>query len=214
MVAPADGFAAIVPVKSPSVGKSRLTGLSVDRRLLAAAFAADTVAACLATPGVLRVLAVTEDDDVARGLEALGAEVCPDGPVPGLNPALRHGASVARERWPSLTPVALLADLPALRPEDLGAALAAVADREAGGTSYVIDADGSGTTLYTAPYDDFAPRFGVDSAAAHAEAGAWPVPGELPSLRRDVDDADGLQAALTLGVGASTTAVLAEPTGR
>ena len=209
MVAPADGFAAIVPVKSPTVGKSRLTGLSVERRLLAASFAADTVAACLSTPGVLHVLAVTDDEDVARTLEALGAEVCPDGPVPGLNAALRHGASVAHDRWPSLVPVALLADLPALRPEDLGAALASVADREAGGASYVIDADGTGTTLYTAPYDDFAPRFGAGSAAAHADAGAWPVPGGLASLRRDVDDADGLQAALELGLGAATTAALA-----
>lgn len=211
MVAPADGFVAIVPVKSPTVGKSRLTGLSVDRRLLAAAFAADTVAACLATPRVVRVLAVTDDQDVARALETLGAEVCPDGPVPGLNAALRHAASVARDRWPSLVPVALLADLPALRPDDLGAALACVADREAGGASYVIDADGTGTTLYTAPYDDFAPRFGAGSAAAHADAGAWPVPGGLPSLRRDVDDADGLRAAQDLGLGDATTAALTGP---
>jgi 2-phospho-L-lactate guanylyltransferase len=209
VVAPAAGFAAIVPVKSPKVGKSRLTGLSVDRRLLAAAFAADTVAACLATPAVARVLAVTEDTDVARALEALGAEVCPDGPVRGLNPALRHGASVARERWPSLVPVALLADLPALRPDDLGSALATVASRADGGSAYVVDADGTGTTLYTAPYDDFDPRFGAGSAAAHADAGAWPVPGELRTLRRDVDDADGLRTALALGVGPSTAAALA-----
>ena len=49
MVAPSDDFVAIVPVKSPTVGKSRLTGVSADRGRLAAAFAADTVAACLAT---------------------------------------------------------------------------------------------------------------------------------------------------------------------
>jgi 2-phospho-L-lactate guanylyltransferase len=122
---------------------------------------------------------------------------------------LRHGASVARERWPSLVPVALLADLPALRPDDLGSALATVASRADGGSAYVVDADGTGTTLYTAPYDDFDPRFGAGSAAAHADAGAWPLPGELRTLRRDVDDADGLRTALALGVGPSTAAALA-----
>ena len=208
MVAPSDDFVAIVPVKSPTVGKSRLTGVPADRGRLAAAFAADTVAACLATPGVARVLAVTDDEDVARALVALGAEVCDDGAVPGLNPALRHAAAVAHERWPDLVPVALLADLPALRPVDLGAALASVAARQAGGSAYVVDAEGTGTTLYTAPYGDFDPQFGPGSAAAHAEAGAWPVPGELASLRRDVDDAEGLGAALDLGVGAATSSAL------
>jgi 2-phospho-L-lactate guanylyltransferase len=210
VVAPADGFVAIVPVKSPSVGKSRLTGVAVDRRLLAAAFASDTVAACLATPGVGRVLAVTDDDDVAQALAGLGADACPDGPVAGLNPALRHGAAIARERWPSLIPVALLADLPALRTDDLAEALASVAARQAGGSSYVVDADGTGTTLYTAPYDEFHPRFGTGSAAAHADAGGWPVPGQLPSLRRDVDDADALRAAVRLGVGEATAALLGD----
>ncbi len=109
-----------------------------------------------------------------------------------------------RRRWPALRPVALCADLPALRTEDLAAALASVTGR----ASYVADAAGTGTTLYTASYADFDPRFGTDSAAAHSAGGATPVPGDLPGLRQDVDDVVSLRAAVALGIGAATRAVL------
>jgi 2-phospho-L-lactate guanylyltransferase len=206
------GFVVVVPVKSPGIGKSRLVGLDgVDRRSLAAAFASDTVAACVRTDRVVGVLVVTEDPELAATLSVLGAETCGDGPEPGLNPALRYGAAVAARRWPDAVPVALLADLPALLPADLRAALDQVGGRPAGAASYVADADGTGTTLYAAPYDAFAPRFGAGSAAAHAAAGAVPVEGALPTLRRDVDDVTGLRAALALGVGTATRALLPSP---
>lgn len=209
MTAAETGFVVVVPVKSPGIGKSRLGDLDgIDRSLLAAAFATDTVSACLRADGVVAVVVVTEDAGLAATLTALGAETCGDGPVPGLNPALRHGAAVAAGRWPDAVPVALLADLPALRPDDLTSALAQIARRAGDAASYVADAEGTGTTLYAAPYDAFAPRFGVDSAAAHAASGAVPVEGALSTLRRDVDDADGLWAAVALGVGAATRELL------
>jgi 2-phospho-L-lactate guanylyltransferase len=89
-----------------------------------------------------------------------------------------------------------------LRPVDLEDALRA-ADALAG-PAFVADDDAIGTTLYTAPYDAFAPRFGRGSRAAHLEDGCREIPGDLPSLRRDVDDADGLAAAVELGLGAHT----------
>ena len=47
----AQEYVVLVPVKPPAVGKSRLVGLPDEtRRELAAAFALDTVSACLATP--------------------------------------------------------------------------------------------------------------------------------------------------------------------
>ena len=97
-------------------------------------------------------------------------------------------------------PVALLGDLPALRPVDLDAALASI---DAGEAAYVADADGSGTTLYTAAYDGFSPRFGAGSAAAH-DVVARPIEGALPGLRRDVDDLADLEQAWDLGVGPRT----------
>ena len=201
-------YVVVVPVKPPAFGKSRLQGLTDDlRRELAGAFALDTAAACLATDGVARVLVATDDALFAARLAALGCATVPDGDTSGLNPALRQAVAEARRRWPDLTPVALLADLPALRPADLSAALSALVP---GGPSYVVDAEGTGTTLYTAPYDEFDPAFGVDSAAAHQQGGALAVRGDLPTLRRDVDDLDDLRAAVALGVGPATAAVVVQ----
>ncbi|MEV5002503.1 2-phospho-L-lactate guanylyltransferase [Nocardioides sp. LML1-1-1.1] len=196
-------FAVLLPVKSPGTGKSRLSALpDDDRRRLAAAFAADTVAACTSTPAVGLVVVVSDDAEFAASLP--GVLTCED-PGTGLNAALRHAAEVARGLRPALRPVALLADLPALRAEDLATALATLGP----GPAYVADAEGTGTTLYTASYDAFDPRFGAGSAAAHRTAGAAPVAGALASLRRDVDGLGDLAGAVALGVGRKTEAALA-----
>jgi 2-phospho-L-lactate guanylyltransferase len=209
VVAAPDGFALVVPVKAPAIGKSRLVAPEgVDRGELAAAFATDAVRACLAADLVARVLVATDDASFAATAQALGAEVCPDGEVPGLNAALRHAAAHARSQWPTLVPVALCADLPALRSEELDAALAEVRRHPADAASYVMDADGTGTTMYAAAHEHFAPRFGERSATAHAGAGAIAVDGPLRGLRRDVDDVTTLRAALELGVGVATEGVL------
>jgi 2-phospho-L-lactate/phosphoenolpyruvate guanylyltransferase len=195
----------LVPVKPPSVGKSRLVGLPADlRRELAVAFALDTVSACLATPGVGAVLAVTDDAAFSQRLAALGCEAVPDGVAGDLNACLRLAAAEAARRWPRLSPVAVCADLPALRPDELGSALGAMPERAA---SFVADASGTGTTMYAAPHDSFDPQFGPDSRAAHVQAGAVPVEGVLVSLRQDVDDLDDLRRVLRLGVGPHTKAL-------
>jgi 2-phospho-L-lactate guanylyltransferase len=196
-------YVVLLPVKPPARGKSRLEGDPVRRRALAAAFALDTARACLAARSVLAVLAVTDDARFAGELRAAGCETIPDGVAGDLNESLRLAAAEARRRWPSATPVAVCADLPALSPADLDAALAS-----ASGVAFVADQDGVGTTLYTAPYDDFAPRFGHGSRQAHLDAGSSEIGGALPTLRRDVDDADALTAASLLGLGAHTRLAL------
>jgi len=104
-------------------------------------------------------------------------------------------------------PVAvLLADLPALRPGDLSAALTACA-RHA--SAYVPDAEGSGTVLLAAlDAARLSPAFGAGSAARH-DLVATRLELDLPRLRRDVDLQSGLRAAVSLGVGRRTAAVLA-----
>jgi len=195
-------YVVVVPVKPPAFGKSRLQGLSdALRRDLAEAFALDTAAACLSTTGVAKVLVVTDDAAFAARFAALGCTSVPDGDSSGLNPTLRQAAQEARRRWPDLVPAALLADLPALRAVDLEQALASLVP---GRASFVADADGTGSTLYTAPYDEFDPSFGPDSAHAHLVAGAHAVLGGLTSLRRDVDDLDDLRAAQAIGLGPET----------
>lgn len=200
-------FAALLPVKPLAIAKSRLSGLGDEtRRSLARAFALDTAAACLASSEVGAVLVVTDDVAVSVVLGRIGCAAIPDGVSDDLNGSLRQAAAEAHRRWPDLAPVALCADLPALDPTDLDAALASVAT---GASAYVADADGVGTTLYTAPLPAFEPRFGPGSRGLHEVFGAHPVDGALPTLRHDVDDEEALQAAAALGLGRHTREAIA-----
>jgi len=195
------GNVVLVPVKPPVVGKSRLGELGPrPRTVLAEAFALDTIAACLATDTVAAVLVVTDDAGFSTRAAALGSTAIPDGVSDDLNGTLRQAAAEARRRWPDLRPVAVCADLPALRPAELRAALDAMAGPH---PCFVADAAGVGTTVYAAAYDEFDPRFGPGSCAAHLDAGARQVEAAA-SVRRDVDDLDDLRDALGLGVGPRT----------
>ena len=83
-------YVALVPVKPPALGKSRLVGLSGDeRRALAAAFALDTVAACVASSSIAEVLVATDDAAFSVDLAELGALTIPDGVAMDLNGTLR-----------------------------------------------------------------------------------------------------------------------------
>jgi 2-phospho-L-lactate guanylyltransferase len=200
-------YAVLVPVKPPAVGKSRLAGLGdgTSRRRLAESFAQDTVLACLRAETVQQVLVVTDDAQFSYVLSALGCSAIPDGVSGDLNATLRQAAAEARRRWPDLVPVALCADLPALRSEDLDEVLGSLV---AGAPSFVPDAAGVGTTIYVADHDQFDPHFGPGSRDAHLETGARELAGAPPSVRRDVDDPADLADAVALGVGASTTLAL------
>lgn len=101
----------------------------------------------------------------------------------------------------------LLGDLPALRAEDLVAALESCAAHP---TCVVPDAEGTGTVLLTSTVGPPQPRFGPGSAARHALA-ATLLALDLPRLRRDVDTAADLATAMSLGVGPRTAAALGRP---
>ncbi|MGO8956320.1 MAG: 2-phospho-L-lactate guanylyltransferase [Streptosporangiaceae bacterium] len=203
----------VVPVKVLAQAKSRLTGLAGQLRAeLALAMAADTVAAAAAATSVAAVLVVTNDSEVSQIAARLGAVVLPDQPAGGLNSALGHGAAYSVANWPDRGRAALAGDLPALRPQELDAALAAAGHR----TAFVADADGTGTTLYTAaPGTDFQPKFGLASRDRHLAAGAMELNlGDLaPGLRRDVDTVDDLRQAAVIGLGPRTRAVLTRAGG-
>ncbi|MFC4145559.1 2-phospho-L-lactate guanylyltransferase [Micromonospora mangrovi] len=204
---PEPSWTVVVPVKRLEVAKSRLRGAlpGVPHEELALALAADTVRAVRACPVVAEVLVVTDDPRVGAELRAAGARTVPDAPDAGLNAAFRHGAALAGPHAPV---AALTADLPALRPVELAAALRAAA-APPGVRRFVADAPGSGTVLLTAPAGvPLAPRFGVGSAAAHAAGGALPLVGAWPTLRRDVDTADDLAGAARLGLGPRTAALV------
>ncbi|GAA4690684.1 2-phospho-L-lactate guanylyltransferase [Nocardioides conyzicola] len=210
---PTTRYAVLVPVKPPAVGKSRLAELDAgaSRRRLAEAFAQDTVLACLRAETVRQVLVVTDDARFSQVLSALGCTAIPDGVSGDLNATLRQAAAEAHRRWPDLVPVAVCADLPALRSDDLDAVLGVL---ETGRPSFVPDAAGVGTTMYVAAHDEFDPHFGPGSRDAHLDAGARELAGVPASVRRDVDDPADLAAAVELGVGPHTSVALlaANPT--
>ena len=198
----------VVPVKRLATAKSRLAVPPPLRAEVAMAMALDTVAAALACPRVALVVAVTDDERAVPLLEALGAEVVGDEPDAGLNPALEHGAKHAAARSADAAVAAMASDLPALRADALGVALDAASGVKSG---CVADASGAGTTLLTAlSVKRFAPAFGAGSWERHVAGGAVDLTGTADaSLRRDVDTLVDLRAALDLGCGAHTTALLA-----
>jgi 2-phospho-L-lactate guanylyltransferase len=191
----------VVPVKPLTAAKRRLRGAVPDPAHgdLVLAMALDTVAAALTLGDVL---VVCDDFAVREATQELGAQAVPDKPQAGLNAALRFGADQATGAV-----AALAADLPALRPADLAAALAA-AEREL--RAFVPDFSGTGTTLLTArAANELDPRFGVESARAHRASGARPLPGDWPTLRHDVDTPADLARAESLGFGRHTARLLA-----
>jgi 2-phospho-L-lactate/phosphoenolpyruvate guanylyltransferase len=204
-------WTAVIPVKAPAVGKSRLSPAVADaaRAELARAFALDTIAAARAAASVDRVIVVGDDPDLADGAEFL-AEPGADGDATverGLLPAVRRGIAHARSAEPVAVAV-LLGDLPGLRPEELDRALDAAARHP---LAFVRDADGTGTTLATAGRGvAFEPRFGPGSAGRHAAAGFVELAAsDAPGLTRDVDTVDGLETVLHHGVGDHTAEAVA-----
>jgi 2-phospho-L-lactate guanylyltransferase len=197
----------VVPLKPLAQAKSRLAGAAGPLRPdLAMAFAHDTVAAALACPEVVRVLVVTDDTAAAAELAALGALPVPDAPGAGLNAALAHGAELARARYGAGWVAAMSADLPALRPTELGRVLRAASAHP---RAFLADTQRVGTTLLgAAPGRPLGPRFEGGSRLRHAAAGAYELTlDDVPSVRRDVDTPADLRAALLLGTGPRTTAL-------
>ncbi|MBV8933404.1 MAG: 2-phospho-L-lactate guanylyltransferase, partial [Kutzneria sp.] len=195
----------VMAVKMLDRAKSRLVGAAdngigdaATHAELVTALAVDTVSAAMAAEGVGRVVVVTSDPELAATLRSEGVDTIPEGPEPGLNAALRHGAA-------QLGPLvgALQADLPALRPAELAAALAEADGRRV----FCADRHGTGTTLLVAaPGAALDPRFGPDSARTHVASGAVPLVGDWPSLRCDVDTAADLAVAARIGLGRRTAA--------
>ncbi len=147
----------------------------------------------------------------AAAHQALAGASAPD--VANYRPGLwgtGRTAPGAKGRTPAgeNVPVAvLLGDVPALRPGDLVAGLAAAAAYD---LALVPDADGTGTVLLTAlDAGALHPRFGAGSARRHEDAGHRRLDLALPRLRTDVDDAASLVRAAALGLGPRTAALLA-----
>ena len=205
------GWAVLLPVKHARDGKRRLRGAPLGtgaaaRSALARAIASDALAAVRGCRVVRALVVVTGDPVIAELSRAAGDDVL-GGDDRGLDAAVQLGLAHAAGRWPQLGRAVLLADVPALRPEQLERALATAARYPC---AFVPDIEGAGTVLLTArPNVEPRPSFGAGSAARHERLGAVRLELDLPTLRRDVDTLDDLRAAAALGVGAATRAALA-----
>lgn len=152
---------ALLPLRSPGVGKTRLAGaLSVEQRSgLAGAMLAD-VASALGGSKVDEVVVVAGGGAAAAAASALGLDVLVDPPgVSDLDGALR-AAATRLGPVPGLLVVA--ADLPRLTVGDVDAVLATDADVVVAPTT-----DGGTGGLLRRPSDACASAYGPGSAVRH-----------------------------------------------
>lgn len=198
---PDSTWTVVIPVKSLSSAKSRIGAES--SATLALAFFRDTLTAVVACPDVGSVVVTTHDEVIAGIARHHGSIVVDDTDHPGINAA----AAWAAELSAASRPVAVVvSDLPCLTSAALSAVLAAALTS---GTSFLADADGTGTTMWmtngTHPVDL---HFGPSSAEAHRGSHAVDLVDRLDAdvapARRDVDTAANLQDAIRLGVGRHT----------
>lgn len=205
------GWTAIIPLKPSGLAKSRLLVEPDLREQLAAAFALDVLDVVAATDEIDHVLVVTADVMLAAHARSLGMMTLADRPImtaDGLNEAVMMGRSWAVRRWPSSPVVAVLGDLPAMRPQLLSDALTELGRTE---RSFVPDLQGTGTTLSAAVDPNLLrPLFGDRSAFRHGADGVRTVIDVDERLRRDVDTVADLAHVQLLGVGPSTDGVLTQ----
>jgi 2-phospho-L-lactate/phosphoenolpyruvate guanylyltransferase len=196
----------VIAVKRLAAAKTRLAPAFAPptRGGIVLAMLSDTITAAMGAEAVGSVIVVTPDDDAATAAERLGAQVLRD-PTPAghrdpLNHALTAAETLARRRSPNV--VALQGDLPAVRSDELSAAIATARRHP---RSFVADRPGSGTAALFSFGVPMAPLFGAGSAARHRRSGAVELTGDWPGLRCDIDTAEDLAVAMHLGLGAATS---------
>jgi 2-phospho-L-lactate/phosphoenolpyruvate guanylyltransferase len=188
-----------VPIRAFEGAKSRLGAVldAEERRDLVERLLRGTVAAALATPGIVEVLVVSPDPEVLAVAESAGARGVAQRSR-GLNPALQEARAAATgERL-----LVLPGDLPTLTADDIARVLAA--GDEAGSPSVVLvpDRHRRGTNaLLLDPADAIDPAFGGDSRAGHAwlaESADIPFRELTGLLALDLDTPDDLLLAEAL----------------
>jgi 2-phospho-L-lactate/phosphoenolpyruvate guanylyltransferase len=197
---------ALVPLRSPGAGKTRLAAhLTIEQRAaLAGAMLAD-VCSALAAARVDRIVVVAGGPAAVAAAAALGLEVVADPPgCDGLDSALRAATGRLGRVGTSLV---VTADLPRLVASDVRAVL------EAEGTVVIAPTSDGGTgALLRRPPDTIPTAYGRRSAARHrALARAAGVPVSLvhrPGLATDLDTWADLRALDRRTVGPATAAVL------
>lgn len=195
---------ALVPVRAPGAGKTRLADdlTPPERAALSGSMLADVATALRGAP-VDRIVVVARGSAGASAAAALGLDVILDPPsAPSLNAAL-HAARAHLGHVGSL--LIVTADLPRLRAEDIVELVDTDAQVVVAGT-----ADGGTGGLLQRPPGVIRTAYGPGSAAAHTRlghaGGLRTVRLEIAGFRDDVDTWGDL-VALTRGhIGIATAA--------
>lgn len=204
-------IAAIVPAKALDQAKQRLAALlsEDERRALALAMLEDVLSALNSVPRIASVHVVSPDSEVLALAASLGATpVTEPESVRGINQALSHARDGLASEVDGL--VVVLADVAAIRPADVDAALDALPD---GPGVVICPSHDKGTSLlFARPLSGITFRFGRDSFQNHKrEATARGVPAHvlrLEALARDVDEPDDLLALIATPADTATHRLL------
>lgn len=196
-----NGIWVIIPVRELAAGKQRLAGvLAADlRQRLIAAMLEDVLAAATAAPRLAGIALATSDGAAMRLGERYGAKRLADGG--GLNRTLDAAAAALIAEGAEAI-IVLPADLPLVRPAEIGSAV----DRLAQGAKAVIAqaaVDGGTNLIGFRAEAALAFRFGVASFATHCMAframSVEPAIIEAPGLAFDVDRPDDVGELLRRG---------------
>lgn len=164
---------AVVPIKNPAFGKTRLAPVldAKERRALCQFLARRTVDACAAAFGATMTIVVTSAPDVARYAAQAGVQVVPEGAgADDLNAAIALGIVRARSGGADAVLV-VPADLALVNVAELRAAAESIP--AAPGCLLVPDRHEGGTNLLgLAPPDEGLLSFGERSLHRHAELAA------------------------------------------
>lgn len=198
---------ALVPVRSPGAGKTRLAPAlsTVERAQLAGAMLADVTAALRSADGIDRLVVAASGQAAAAAAATLGLDVLLDPPSVGsLDAAI---AAAAARIGPAAALLVVTADLPRLRPADVEAVLAhdrpvVVAPTDDGGTGALLRRP---PTVAGTSYGHGSGRRHVALARA---AGVEVAEVDVPGFRWDVDTWSDVCALRSGVVGPATSAFL------
>jgi 2-phospho-L-lactate guanylyltransferase len=193
----------LIPVTELATAKSRMSLAAEERRHLVLAMLGDVLAAVKQSPDVGEVVICTSDpqilDEYPREsiwLTSRNGDLNADIGEALIEPWLRDkGRPTA----------VVVADLPCLRPDDLGTVLSAAAQ---GRMVFVASCDGGTTILAARDPSRLVTRFGSGSAAAHRR---WyrDVSSEVGvGCRLDMDTVDALAWGHRIGLGRRTAHVV------
>jgi 2-phospho-L-lactate guanylyltransferase len=203
---------AVVPIKSFSMAKQRLSSAlsPAERRRLAAAMAADVLAALAASNELGGILVVTADAEVARLAARFGAGVSASNATAGHTAAVAGAAADLAAQGCS-TMLTVPGDVPLLTAEDVAFLVEAHGPTPAFTIAPSHDELGSNAILCSPP-GAVPLRFGDDSFRPHLAAakicGIAPRIVHLPRVARDVDRPEDLEALLRMRPRGRTLEVL------